>query len=189
LANEFAVAWQRQVELDHGGDQGVGQLTFESLVISGQGALELAALALILREKRFHALHPPARTGTKRMRKRLVTQTNVLRRPHLGGGILLTGQKPYLGKLVIADCSLVDGVMVIRTGEAAAALTTVLASILALSPASTRSRSAIKQVADSFRKKLVRQVRAAEREMPTFSTSRRAAFTATRPIAREGGRA
>jgi hypothetical protein len=64
----------------------------------------------------------------------------------------------------IADCSLVDGVMVIRTGEAAAALTTVLASILALSPASTRSRAAIKQVADAFRRKLLAQVRAAKRD-------------------------
>jgi hypothetical protein len=64
----------------------------------------------------------------------------------------------------IADCSLVDGVMVIRTGEAAAALTTVLAFILALSPASTRSRAAIEQTADSSRRKLLTRVRLAERD-------------------------
>jgi hypothetical protein len=62
----------------------------------------------------------------------------------------------------IADQSMIDGVRVIRTGEAAAALTTVLASILALSPASTRSRAAIRKTADGFRRKLAANVRAAE---------------------------
>jgi hypothetical protein len=64
----------------------------------------------------------------------------------------------------IADQSMVDNVMVIRTGEAAAALTTALASILALSPASTRSRAAIRKVADGFHRKLQAHVRQAERD-------------------------
>jgi hypothetical protein len=73
----------------------------------------------------------------------------------------------------IAAASMIDNVMVLRTGEAAAALTTVLASILALSPASTRTRAAIKQTADGFRKKLVRQVRAAEGSPDFYEFKRR----------------
>jgi hypothetical protein len=75
----------------------------------------------------------------------------------------------------IADCSLVDGAMVIRTGEAAAALTTVLASILALSPASTRSRAAIRKTSEAFRKKLAANVLAAEHS-PDFYEFKRLAF-------------
>jgi hypothetical protein len=68
----------------------------------------------------------------------------------------------------IADASMVDGVMVIRTGEAAAALTTVLASILALSPAAVRSPTAIREAAEGFRRKLQARVRAAEQD-PQFA--------------------
>jgi hypothetical protein len=75
----------------------------------------------------------------------------------------------------IADCSLIDGVMVIRTGETAAALVTVLASITALSPASTRSRAAIKQTADGFRRKLLARVRQAERD-PLFADFKNRCF-------------
>jgi hypothetical protein len=73
----------------------------------------------------------------------------------------------------IADQSMVDNVMVIRTGEAAAALTTALASILALSPASTRSRAAIKQTAEAFRRKLAAKVRAAEGSPDFYEFKRR----------------
>jgi hypothetical protein len=73
----------------------------------------------------------------------------------------------------IAAVSMIDNVMVIRTGETAAALVTVLASMMALSPASTRSRAAIKQTAEGFRKKLVRQVRAAERNADVLDFKRR----------------
>ena len=68
----------------------------------------------------------------------------------------------------IADKSMIDGVMVIRTGESAAALTAALASILAMSPAAARSRAAIKQTAESVRRNLQRQVRQAERD-PLFA--------------------
>jgi hypothetical protein len=68
----------------------------------------------------------------------------------------------------IADQSMIDNVLVLRTGESAAALVNVLASIMALSPSSTRSRAAIKQVADSFRRKLLARVRQAESD-PLFS--------------------
>jgi hypothetical protein len=62
----------------------------------------------------------------------------------------------------IADASMIDGVMVIRTGESAAALVNVLATMMALSPAAARNRAAIKQTADGFRRKLAAKVRAAE---------------------------
>jgi hypothetical protein len=68
----------------------------------------------------------------------------------------------------IARASLVsDGnghqVMALRLGECANALTTVLASTLALSPTSARSSKSIKQLAAAFRQKLRAQVAAAER--------------------------
>ena len=86
----------------------------------------------------------------------------------------------------IADASMIDNVMVLRTGEAAAALTTVLASILALSPASTRSRSAIKQTADGFRRKLAANIRAAEGSPDFYEFKRRAFHSGDR---QRGGRA
>jgi hypothetical protein len=58
-------------------------------------------------------------------------------------------------------------VMALRLGECANALTTVLAATLALSPAAARNRSAIKQTADGFRRKLAAKVRAAE-DSPDF---------------------
>jgi hypothetical protein len=61
-----------------------------------------------------------------------------------------------------------DRVLVLRTGEIANALTTILASTLALSPAATRSRGSIKQVADSVRRKLLARVRQAEAD-PLFA--------------------
>jgi hypothetical protein len=77
----------------------------------------------------------------------------------------------------IADQSMVDNVMVIRTGESAAALVTALASILALSPSSARSRAAIRKTSEAFRKKLTANVRAAERS-PDFYEFRRRTFHA-----------
>jgi hypothetical protein len=73
----------------------------------------------------------------------------------------------------IADTSLTadaDGhqVLALRLGETANALTTVLASTLALSPSSARSSKSIKQIAIAFREKLRAQVRQAERD-PLFS--------------------
>jgi hypothetical protein len=73
----------------------------------------------------------------------------------------------------LADTSMMtiaggDRVVVLRTGEIANALTTILASVLAVSPAATRSRAAIKQVADSVRRKLMARVRQAERD-PLFA--------------------
>lgn len=65
---------------------------------------------------------------------------------------------------IVIDELMIDAVLVLRTGELAAAPVTALASVLALSPASTRSRAAIKQVADAFRRKLLAQVRAAKRD-------------------------
>jgi 2-oxo-4-hydroxy-4-carboxy--5-ureidoimidazoline (OHCU) decarboxylase len=54
--------------------------------------------------------------------------------------------------------------IVIRTGEAAEALLTVLAGILAMSPAATRSPTAIRRTLDDLGgKRLRRQIAAAER--------------------------
>jgi fructose-1,6-bisphosphatase/sedoheptulose 1,7-bisphosphatase-like protein len=73
----------------------------------------------------------------------------------------------------IANASmLTDGdgrpVIALRLGECANALTTVLASTLALSPSSVRSSKAIKQLAAAFRAKLLARVRRAERD-PSLS--------------------
>jgi hypothetical protein len=62
----------------------------------------------------------------------------------------------------IADASRIDDCLVIRTGESAAALVNCLATMLALSPASTRNRAAIRQTVDAFGKKLSAKVRTAE---------------------------
>jgi hypothetical protein len=64
----------------------------------------------------------------------------------------------------IAEASMVTdaNIMVIRTGEAASALVTALASVLALSPAATRSPSAIRKTIDNLGKRLRRRVAAAE---------------------------
>ena len=69
----------------------------------------------------------------------------------------------------IANASmLTDGdgrrVMALRLSEAASALTSVLASTLALSPHTARSPKPIKQIALAFREKLRKQVAAAERD-------------------------
>lgn len=88
----------------------------------------------------------------------------------------------------IADASRIDDCLVIRTGESAAALVTVLASMMALSPASTRSWAAIKQVADGFRRKLAAKVRAAERE-PAFADLKARAFSTDAADRERGGNA
>ena len=68
----------------------------------------------------------------------------------------------------IADCSRIDNVLALRTGETARALTHILAAFLALSPAATRSPSAIRKTAEAFRKKLIANVASAERS-PVFA--------------------
>ena len=52
--------------------------------------------------------------------------------------------------------------IVIRTGEAAQALLTVLAGTLAMSPSATRSPTALRKTCDDFSKSLRRKVSAAE---------------------------
>ena len=52
--------------------------------------------------------------------------------------------------------------IVIRTSEAAEALLTVLAGILAMSPSATRSPTAIRRTVDDLGKRLRRQIAAAE---------------------------
>src|SRR6476469_6285409 len=58
----------------------------------------------------------------------------------------------------VSDCNAV----VIRTGEAAQALLTALACVLAMSPSATRSPSALRKTCDDFSKSLRRKVGAAE---------------------------
>ena len=62
----------------------------------------------------------------------------------------------------IVETSRIDNCLVLRLGELAAALTTVLASMLALSPTTARSPAAIRKTAEGFRKKLIANVSAAE---------------------------
>jgi hypothetical protein len=68
----------------------------------------------------------------------------------------------------IAGASMIENCLVIRTGETAAALTTVLASMLGLSPSAARSPRAIKQITKSFGRKLTANVRAAENNPDFF---------------------
>jgi hypothetical protein len=48
--------------------------------------------------------------------------------------------------------------MVLRTGEMTSALLTVLASAIALSPSAMRSPSAIRQICDDLRRRLIKRV-------------------------------
>jgi hypothetical protein len=48
--------------------------------------------------------------------------------------------------------------MVLRTGEMTAALLTVLASAIALSPSAVRSPTAIRQICDQLRRRLIKRV-------------------------------
>jgi hypothetical protein len=78
---------------------------------------------------------------------------------------------------VIAAASMMtagDGhrTLVLRLGEIAGALTTILASTLALSPVSTRSRTAIRKTSEAFRKKLAANVRAAEQSPDLYEFKR-----------------
>ena len=61
----------------------------------------------------------------------------------------------------VSDCNAV----VIRTGEAAQALLTALACVLAMSPSATRSPSALRKTCDDFSKSLRRKVGAAEQDL------------------------
>ena len=59
---------------------------------------------------------------------------------------------------MVSDCN----AAVIRTGEAAQALMTVLAGVLSMSPSVTRSPTALRKTVDDLGKKLRRNVVAAE---------------------------
>ena len=61
----------------------------------------------------------------------------------------------------VSDCNAV----VIRTGEAAEALLTALAGILAMSPSATRSPTALRRTIDEFGKRLRRRVASAEQDL------------------------
>ena len=63
--------------------------------------------------------------------------------------------------------------IVIRTGEAAQALLAVLAGILAMSSAATRSPSALRKTCDDFSKSLRRKVSAAEQSVELQEFARR----------------
>ena len=59
---------------------------------------------------------------------------------------------------MVTDCNAV----VLWTGDAAEALLTALAAVLAMSPSVTRSPTAIRKTIDNFGKRLRRRLRAAE---------------------------
>ena len=65
----------------------------------------------------------------------------------------------------IGEASIITdaNVMAIRTGETASALLSVLAAVLAMSPAVTRSPTAIRKTIDELGKRLRRRVAQAER--------------------------
>ena len=62
----------------------------------------------------------------------------------------------------IFETSAVSDAIVIRTAECAQALMIVLAGVLAMSPAATRSPTAIRRTIDDLGKRLRRQIAAAE---------------------------
>ena len=91
----------------------------------------------------------------------------------------------------ILDASLLDDgdgkpVLALRLGETAQALTTALALVLALSPASARNEAAIKQTSQSFRRKLRARVHHA-RGNPDLHEFLRRTFNSTDRA--RGGRA
>jgi hypothetical protein len=74
----------------------------------------------------------------------------------------------------IVEASFVDAgaghsVLALRLGEIASALTTMLANVLALSPAAARSPTAIREITDGVRRQLVARVRQAERDPEVFN--------------------
>ena len=69
----------------------------------------------------------------------------------------------------VSDCNAI----IIRTGEAAEALLTVLAGVLAMSPSVTRSPTAIRQAADEIGKRLRKKVAAAEQSAELSEFMRR----------------
>ena len=80
----------------------------------------------------------------------------------------------------VSDCNAV----VIRTGEAAQALLTALACILAMSPSVTRSPEAIRKTLDELGKRLRRKVSAAEQDADMQDCVRRSFWNTN-----EGGNA
>jgi hypothetical protein len=78
----------------------------------------------------------------------------------------------------IAKTSMVSDadVLVMRTGETAAALVDVLAMTLALSPAVHRSPRAIRKLTDEIRRRLLRHVASAKADADEF---RKRCFTST----------
>jgi hypothetical protein len=93
----------------------------------------------------------------------------------------------------IADAStMTDGdghpVIALRLGETANALTTVLASTLALSPSSVRSSRAIKQLTAAFRCKLQTRIRQAEAD-PLFADFKKRTFGTDAADRERGGNA
>jgi hypothetical protein len=100
---------------------------------------------------------------------------NQLERAQLGYDEELEAKLTEAITTAIINTSMIDDCLVVRTGESAAALTTVLASMLAMSPTAARSPTAIRHIAESFRKKVAAQVRAAEAD-PVFHDIRARAF-------------
>jgi len=80
----------------------------------------------------------------------------------------------------IAEASMVTDaqVMMLRTGETASALLTVLASVLALSPAAVRSPTALRKTVDELGKRLRRRVAGVQGEADAF---RRRCFNSDDP--------
>jgi len=80
----------------------------------------------------------------------------------------------------ITDTSMVvdTNALVLRTGETASALLTCLAGTLALSPAATRSPTAIRKTVEELRKRLQRRIAAADAD-PTVQDFIRRAFHGT----------
>ena len=76
----------------------------------------------------------------------------------------------------MADASIVSDVncCVMRTGETASALLTVLATVLAMSPAAVRSPTALRKTVDELGKRLRRRVALAENNADLQAFIRRA---------------
>jgi hypothetical protein len=75
---------------------------------------------------------------------------------------------------MISDCN----AMVLRTGECASALLTLLAAVLAMSPTVTRSPAATRRTMDELHRRLRRRLADAERD-PTMQDFVRQCFNGT----------
>jgi hypothetical protein len=111
-----------------------------------------------------------------------------LERAHAGYDPAFESELAEVVLRAIVEASKIDGIVVLRTGETANALTSVLAATLALAPSAVRSPKAIREIADSVRRRLQARVHFAEVN-PGLNDFRSRAFGSDADDRKRGGNA